>query len=82
MRTIIREKSISNGKQKKADFMKFGIMWIVEYTSSKKFSEKFGFSLTITRQFKSENEAVEFMKQISCDDTNNGTYRNIMIYHC
>lgn len=37
--------------------MKSEIIWIAEYTSTAKFVEKFGFSLTMTRQFKSENEA-------------------------
>lgn len=73
---------IFSGKQKKVEFMKSEIIWIAEYTSTAKFIEKFGFSLTMTRQFKSENEAIEFMNKVKLDDSNNDTYRNITIYHC
>lgn len=61
--------------------MKPEIIWIAEYTSTAKFVEKFGFSLTMTRQFKSKNEAVEFVNKVKYDDSNNDTYRSISIYH-
>lgn len=72
---------IFSGKLKKVEFMELEILWVAKYTSTAKFVKKFGFSLTLTRQFKSENEAIEFMNQVKRDDTNNDTYRNIVIYH-
>ena len=62
--------------------MELETIWVAGYTSTAKFFEKFGFSLTLTRQFKSENEAIEFMNQVQHDDINNDTSRNIVIYHC
>lgn len=62
--------------------MELMMIWFVEYTSTVKYVEKFGFSLTVTRQFKCEREAVEFAEMLKKDDSNNGTYRDIAIYHC
>lgn len=78
---ITMARLIFNGKLKKVEFMKPEIIWIAEYTSTAKFVEKFGFSLTMTRQFKSKNEAVEFVNKVKYDDSNNDTYRSISIYH-
>ena len=78
----ITARPIFIGKLKKADFMQAKIIWIVEYTSTKKFTEIYGFSLTIRQSFKSECEAMKFMNQVKNDDTNNNTSRSIMIYHC
>lgn len=78
----ITVKPIFSGELKKADFMKAQIIWIVEYTSTKKFTEIYGFSLTIKQVFRSECEAMKFMNQVKNDDTNNNTSRSIMIYHC
>lgn len=79
---ITMARRIFSGELKKVEFMKSKIIWIVKYTSTAKFVENLGFSLTVIRQFKSKNSALEFMNNVKHDDAISGTYRSIEVCRC